>query len=392
MPATNRPVPEPKPHLGGRAGRGGVTPSPEFGVGVAFAGVRVVVDVRGDLDGATGRDLGALVTALIGRGHHHLVLDMAECGFADVAGLRIVVDASTTLAAAGGSLGIRSPSGAVRRLIGLTRDPAVAALVDAAPPPRRPSTAMPLAPVRAAPKRQLPLVTYLRKVEAIPTDDYIVDAALRLVMTLAVATVAGADGASVSLRRRGRLSTVAASDHTVAAMDASQYATGEGPCVDASAEGRRFHTASLAAEARWPVFVPTARALGISAILSSPLTGNGKPVGALNIYSRHAGAFGPADQQLAAVFASEASTLLSAAAGDMDEVVIGRLESALRTRHVIALAQGVLMERHAIDEDSAHRLLRRSSARTRRPVHQGATDIVVSTRPPRHTGPAPHPQ
>jgi len=175
-------------------------------------------------------------------------------------------------------------------------------------------------------------------------------------------------------------------------MDASQYATGEGPCVDASAEGRRFHTASLAAEARWPVFVPTARALGISAILSSPLTGNGKPVGALNIYSRHAGAFGPADQQLAAVFASEASTLLSAAAGDMDEVVIGRLESALRTRHVIALAQGVLMERHAIDEDSAHRLLRRSSARTRRPVHQGATDIVVSTRPPRHTGPAPHPQ
>ena len=132
-------------------------------------------------------------------------------------------------------------------------------------------------------------------------------------VALARATVGGADGVSVSLRRHGHLATVAASDQTISDMDASQYATGEGPCVDASVKGRWFHAESLDTETRWPAFTPRAQALGINAILSSPLLVEDRPVGALNIYSRTAMAFAPKDQELASVFAAEASLVLTSA-------------------------------------------------------------------------------
>ena len=125
---------------------------------------------------------------------------------------------------------------------------------------------------------------------AIPTDPDVVDGALRLVVELAQISVRGADGVSVSLFRHGELLTVAATDETVTEMDAAQYATGVGPCVDASRRGRWFHAESLETETRWPAFTPQARALGIMAILSSPLTALEEPVGALNIYSRTASA------------------------------------------------------------------------------------------------------
>ena len=71
-------------------------------------------------------------------------------------------------------------------------------------------------------------------------------------------SVNGADGVSVSLLRHGELMTVAASDETIMEMDTEQYATGEGPCVDASLRGRWFHAESLDIETRWPSFTPRA--------------------------------------------------------------------------------------------------------------------------------------
>jgi GAF domain-containing protein len=192
--------------------------------------------------------------------------------------------------------------------------------------------------------------------------------------------VGGADGASVSLRRHGRLATVAASDQTISDMDADQYATGEGPCVDASLKGRWFHAQSLEDEHRWPAFTPRARKLGISAILSSPLTAGGQAVGALNIYSRAPRAFGANEQQQAAVFAREASSILtSAGAGTSDDELSSRMAEVLRSRHVISEALGVLMERDATSEGSAFTTLRRFSERSGRSLRERAEDVVAST-------------
>jgi GAF domain-containing protein len=170
-------------------------------------------------------------------------------------------------------------------------------------------------------------------------------------------------------------------------MDANQYATGEGPCIDATVEGRWFHAESLEHETRWPAFSPRARSLGISAILSSPLVANGQPVGALNIYSRTALAFAAKEQELAATFAAEASRVLTAALA-VDDHMTERLQEALRTRELIAEAQGVIMARQGVGENEAFDILRHLSQTTNRSLRERAEAVVDSTQP---TPPDPDP-
>jgi GAF domain-containing protein len=228
-----------------------------------------------------------------------------------------------------------------------------------------------------------PLTRSVQQFTAIHSDDEVIDGALRLAVTLAHAVVGGADGVSVSLRRRGILSTVAATDQTISAMDSTQYETGEGPCVDASTVGHWFHAAALDRETRWPLFTPRARALGIQSILSSPLLVQSRPVGALNIYSRRAQAFAAQDQELAATFATEAASILSEAETDMtDDHLSIRFLGALRAREVIAQAQGVLMEREGLAEHEAYGVLRSFSRQNGRPLQERAEHIVDSTRRP----------
>lgn len=221
----------------------------------------------------------------------------------------------------------------------------------------------------------------LTRVAAIPANLGVIDGALRLVVALARETVGGADGVSVTLRRHGQLRTVASSDETIAQMDRDQYATGQGPCLAAAAEGRGFHVESLAEETRWPEFVPRAIQGGIHSILSTPLLAGAGPVGALNIYSNLDRAFGAQEQELAALFATEASGILTDAAVDVSaEQVAGRLYGVLRSREVIAQAQGVVMEREGVSAEDAFVQLRRSSRHADMPMRQYAHDLVASTR------------
>ena len=111
----------------------------------------------------------------------------------------------------------------------------------------------------------------------------------------------------------GRLMTVAASNDKVLTMDRHQYETGEGPCLEAKAQDRWFYIDSLADETRWPMFTPLALGEGIHCILSSPLKTSGRAQGALNIYSATTQAFGQREQELAALFAEQASEILTTA-------------------------------------------------------------------------------
>lgn len=205
-------------------------------------------------------------------------------------------------------------------------------------------------------------------------------------------SVDGADGVSVSLRRHGRLAIVAATDQTSSDMDADQYATGKGPCVDASVNGHWFHVESLDQETRWPAFVPRAKKLEINAILSTPLMARSQPVGALNRCSRTRTAFAAEEQELASVFATEASAILTDAGADVSDGQLAlRQREALADREIIALTQGVLMERDGVSQHDAYTGLRRFSQRVDRPLLERAEDVVASTRWPQ-PGPVPTPR
>jgi anti-anti-sigma factor len=237
-----------------------------FEVTAQFAETAVVLVVRGDLDPVTAPELGAVVDAVIDRGNVNVVLDLAECDFIDASGLGVIAEGAARADLWGGTLTVRSPSGVVARLLDLTGlDLTIRPLIpDQSPLAQLSPRADVMGEISPYGRGSL-----LGRLGAGP--DEAVSAALRLVVALARAAVEGADGVSVSLRRHHALETVAASDQTISDMDADQYATGEGPCVDASVAGHRFHARSLASETRWPEFTPRARALGINAILSSPL-------------------------------------------------------------------------------------------------------------------------
>jgi hypothetical protein len=280
-----------------------------------------------------------------------------------------------------GRLAIRSPSTVVRRVLdisglqGLTSP--VAVPVEVALP--GPFHSMPQGGAQAA-ADPTPADVDRMSAAAIPIDDDTVDGTLRLVVALAGATVIGADGASVSLRRHGYLATVAATNQTVVDMDTDQYDTRQGPCVDAATEGRVFNVDSLDTETRWPAFIPRARSLGINAILSTPLLAQDRPVGALNIYSRTTSGFSPEDKQLAGVFAAQASIILSdAGMNPTSPLPSTRYQQALQARRTIAQAQGVMMARTGVSADAAYDQLRVHSLRTNQPLLQRASDILDST-------------
>jgi anti-anti-sigma factor len=350
----------------------------DFSVAASFVDGQVILALEGEVDVLSAPEFGAFFETMIDRGHRSVVLDLARLRFMDASGLAVIARGAGRLEVTGGTLTIRTPIAMIGRMLDIT---GFARLVELEPGQSAYGQLGPDPVDEGAPTHSYGMTKGLTKFASIHSDDELIDGALRMAVSLAGAAVGGADGVSVSLRRRGILSTVAATDQTVSTMDANQYQTGEGPCVDASTEGHWFHAESLERETRWPAFTPRARALGIQAILSSPLLVQEHPVGALNIYSLTPSAFSVRDQELAAAFAAQASSLLSDAEGNLsdDELSI-RFQGALRAREVIALAQGVLMEREGLSEKDAYVALRRFSLGNGRPLSERAENVVASAR------------
>jgi anti-anti-sigma factor len=355
----------------------------DFSIGASFVDGQAVLALRGEVDAFTAPEFGAFFETMIDRGHRTVMLDLVGLRFMDASGLAVIALGADRLEVLGGTLTIRTPTALIRQMLDITGFARLVMLGDRESDYREVRSERTRSTRDTQPPDSFPLSQSVRQFTTVHSDDEVIDGALRLAVTLAHAVVGGADGVSVSLRRRGTLSTVAATDQTISAMDATQYETGEGPCVDASTVGQWFLTQALESETRWPSFTPRARDLGIQAILSSPLLVQSRPVGALNIYSRRTQAFTAQDQELAATFATETATILSEAETHMtDEHLSVRFLGALRAREVIAQAQGVLMEREGLAENDAYSALRRFSRQNGRPLQERAEHIVESTRRP----------
>ncbi|MEO6205277.1 MAG: anti-sigma factor antagonist [Mycobacteriales bacterium] len=302
-----------------------------------------------------------------------VVVDMALVSFCDATGLGRLVATATTLREAGGTLSIRHAPPVLRRLLQIT------GLTEALH-------------VEAATSAEGLLSIDLAEAARLTLTRTVLDAALKLVVVMAQSVMNGADGVSITLPRQGRLRTVAASNDVVLQMDHDQYDTGQGPCLDAATLGEGFHSPSLECEQRWPQFVPRARSRGIESIMSTPLMDAGRPLGALNVYSRAPDALASHEQQWAVQFAREASTVLlvtdaTTTATSLDSDI----SHALHARESIALAQGFVMARQRVTADAASRFLIDISRRTSRPL-LGICQAVVSSASLAGNGAAKQPQ
>jgi hypothetical protein len=189
------------------------------------------------------------------------------------------------------------------------------------------------------------------------------EATLGQIVLSAVETVPGVDAGSISMTRGGVVETRHPTSQEIGDLDRLQGDLYEGPCVTAlndPAEDGVVLARDFAAEdaARWPKFAPCAVEFGFRSLISTQLAADGSMRAALNLYSRGPDAFGEDARRIAGLFGVQAAVLLYGSHR------AAHLTSALDSRDVIGQAKGILMSRHAIDDDQALRMLVSSSQET----------------------------
>lgn len=169
------------------------------------------------------------------------------------------------------------------------------------------------------------------------------------------------------------------SDTLAGHLDEAQYGAGVGPCLQAMETGTAVVADDFTDEARWGDYPGHVVASGIRSSMSLPLTVDGAPTGAFNLYSSSSHAFGEQERRRAGIFADQASialTLLSRQAGGA--TLNDQLRQALVSRTVIDQAIGIMMGQQQCDADAdaAFGLLRAASQRNNRKLRDIASDLV----------------
>jgi GAF domain-containing protein len=186
----------------------------------------------------------------------------------------------------------------------------------------------------------------------------------------------------------GRPTTGIFTDQETPEIDASQYASGAGPCLDSWRMGKtvRLDDMERAAET-YPEFAKTALECGVRSSLSLPLVVGDEAVGALNLYARVPNGFTEEDEATGTVLASAAAIVLVNASAYWQATHLGeQLAQAIQSRAVIEQAKGVLMARSPqLSADDAFDVLRKASQRENVKLRDIAQRIV-DRRPSEHSG------
>lgn len=198
----------------------------------------------------------------------------------------------------------------------------------------------------------------------------------------ALEIVPGCRYAAISLvDRHGGVVTVAPTSDVPRQVDAIQYATAEGPCLDAIREAPVCTVPDLATERRWPEFCGRAVAeTGVRSMLAFRLFVEDDVLGALNLYSRTPGAFGDRAVAVGTVLAAHAALAVT---GARHRARSEQLDEALRSSREIGIAIGVLMARRLVSRDVAFSLLREASRTSHRKLREVAWDVAETGHLPR---------
>ena len=208
---------------------------------------------------------------------------------------------------------------------------------------------------------------------------------------LAARAVGDGMSCGMALRQRGRPSPVCAcADPLASAADQLQRQAGDGPALRALRDARPQHVHDTATDNRWPRFSLQVAWLGVRSCYALPLITGGELAGALVLYGRRPGAFGPEEIRRAERFARNAAGALTLAlrlssCADQND----QLRSSIMSRAVIDQALGVIMATQRCPQDKAFALLRSVSQNTNVKLRDLAASIVsnVSGEPPQPSAP-----
>jgi len=198
------------------------------------------------------------------------------------------------------------------------------------------------------------------------------ETALLRMVQLAVKHIDSCTGASITVIRGGRGSSLATSDAMAARADELQYEVGEGPCLRSAERDANYLLFDVAAEERWPRFsAALAEKTPYRCVLSFQL--EAEDSAALNLFAEQPGAFSSEDIDLATVFAAHTSALVALHEAEAEAA---NLETALQSNREIGVAMGILMAHHKVTRDDAFALLRQTSQTLHRKLRDIASEVV----------------
>ena len=132
-----------------------------------------------------------------------------------------------------------------------------------------------------------------------------------------------------------------------------------------------FVAGDLHSDRRWPTWGPRVADMGVHSVLSVQLSTPSEVLGALNLYAERRQAFDGDDVDAALIFTTHAANALGTA-----RLVTG-LQTAMESRHLIGVAQGILMHTYDLDLDRSFELLRRYSSTTNTKLREVARHVVT---------------
>ncbi|QBI19970.1 ANTAR domain-containing protein [Egibacter rhizosphaerae] len=185
------------------------------------------------------------------------------------------------------------------------------------------------------------------------------------------------DAAAVSLAEDERLRFVAATDEDVVHVEATQIASGQGPCHQAYRTGHAVFVNDLQHEQRWPDYRAEALGHGMVAVAGLPMEVAGHRVGAVNLYRQRPHEWTGDEAEMGQLLADMATGyVLNARKLDEHRTLAEQLQQALDSRVVIERANGMLAQRHDLSTAQAFERLRSYARSHRRRIHEVADEVV----------------
>lgn len=186
----------------------------------------------------------------------------------------------------------------------------------------------------------------------------------------------------MSLISGGIRGLIAATDGVAATVEALQFSTGEGPCVDASRWRRPVLQPDLdtSSVARWPGFAAGAVNAGVRTVFAFPLHIGGIHLGVLDLHRNTAGSLTATELAEAVACADAATALLlhlqrrtpeGAALHPALADRLGRIE--------VHQATGMVMVQARVSLADAMLLLRARAFADDRPIKDLARDVLIRT-------------
>ena len=197
------------------------------------------------------------------------------------------------------------------------------------------------------------------------------------VVSTAVDVVPSTESASLSLLVGDLFLTLASTSEAALSADQAQHTLVQGPCVEPAAGAGYTRSGRLVRDPRWPTWGPRAAGVGMRSMLSVTLLSDDRRSCTLTHYSTWEDAFERSeDVDLALVHAVDVAQSVASSR------LVDGIEVAMAARHLIGVAEGVVMERFGLGPLEAFDLLQQLSSQRSEPLRDLAREVVETTLAP----------